>query len=36
MADKISKIKPRRLSQGWRKHMRRIKSAARKNGATPG
>lgn len=36
MEDKKSKIKPRRLSQGWRKHVRRMKAATRKNGATPG
>jgi hypothetical protein len=36
MEGKISKIKPRRLAQGWRKHVRRMKAAARKTGTAPG
>jgi hypothetical protein len=32
MADKTSKIKPRRLPKGQRKHLRRLKAAARKAG----
>jgi len=30
MADKTSKIKPKRLSKGQRTHVRRLKQAARK------
>jgi len=33
MADKTSKIKPKRLSKGKRTHVRRLKQAARKAGA---
>jgi hypothetical protein len=36
MADKTGKTKPRRLSQGWRKHVRRLKAAARKAGTASG
>jgi len=39
MADKIdktNKTKPRRQAQGQRKHVRRVKAAARKLGAAPG
>jgi signal recognition particle subunit SEC65 len=32
MADKTSKTKPRRLPKGHRKHVRRLKQAARKAG----
>jgi hypothetical protein len=32
MADKISQTKTKRLSQSWRKHIRRLKQAARKAG----
>jgi hypothetical protein len=32
MADKTSKNKPKRLSKGHRKHVRRLKQAARKAG----
>jgi hypothetical protein len=32
MADKTGKSKPRRLSKGQRKHVRRLKQAARKTG----
>lgn len=32
MADKTSKTKPRRQSKGQRKHVRRLKQAARKIG----
>ena len=32
MADKTSKIKPKRLSKGKRTHVRRLKQAARKAG----
>ncbi len=35
MADKTSKIKSRRLSKGQRKHVRRLKAAARKAGTAP-
>jgi hypothetical protein len=34
MADKTSKTKPKRLSKGQRTHVRRLKQAARKAGAT--
>ena len=33
MADKTSKINPKRLSKGKRTHVRRLKQAARKTGA---
>ena len=33
MADKTSKTKPKRLSKGWRTHVRRLKQAARKAAA---
>jgi len=32
MANKTSKTKSKRLSQSWRKHIRRLKQAARKTG----
>lgn len=32
MADKTGKIKPRRLSKGQRKHVRRLKQVGRKTG----
>ena len=32
MADKTSKTKPKRLSKSQRKHVRRLKQAARKAG----
>ena len=32
MADKTSKTKPKRLPKGHRKHVRRLKQAARKAG----
>jgi hypothetical protein len=32
MADKTSKTKPKRLSKSQRKHVRRLKQAARKTG----
>jgi len=32
MADKTSKIRPKRLPRGQRKHVRRMKAAARKAG----
>jgi hypothetical protein len=35
MADKTGKTKPKRLPQGWRKHVRRVKQAARKAGTAP-
>jgi hypothetical protein len=35
MADKTSRTKPKRLSQGWRTHIRRLKQAARKAGTLP-
>ena len=34
MADKTGRAKPRRLSKGQRKHVRRMKQAARKAGST--
>ncbi len=33
MADKTSQTKPKRLSKGQRKHVRRTKQAARKAGS---
>ena len=35
MANKTSKTKSKRLSQSWRKHIRRLKQAARKAGTAP-
>jgi len=32
MADKTGKTKPKRLSEGQRKHVRRLKQASRKAG----
>jgi hypothetical protein len=32
VADKISKTKPKRLPKGYRKHVRRLKQAAREAG----
>jgi hypothetical protein len=32
MADKTDQTKKKRLAQGWRKHIRRLKQAARKAG----
>jgi hypothetical protein len=34
MADKTSKTKPKRLPKGHRKHVRRLKQAARRAGIT--
>ena len=34
MADKTGKTKPKRLSKSQRTHVRRLKQAARKTGAT--
>jgi len=34
MTDKTSKAKPKRLPRGHRKHVRRLKQAARKAGIT--
>jgi hypothetical protein len=34
MGNKMNKIDPRRLSQSWRKHVRRLKQLARKTGTT--
>ena len=36
MADKIGKTKPKRLSKSERKHVRRLKQAARKTGVARG
>jgi hypothetical protein len=33
--DKTNKTKPKRLSKGWRAHLRRVKQAARKVGTAP-
>jgi len=33
MADKTNKTKPKRLSKGWRTHVRRLKQAAHKRPA---
>ncbi len=35
MADKTSQTKRKRLSKGQRKHVRRLKQAARKTGTAP-
>jgi hypothetical protein len=35
MADKTSKTKPKRLSKGWRAHLRRVKQVASKTGVAP-
>lgn len=35
MVDKTGKTKPKRLSKGWRAHMRRVKQTARKTGVAP-
>lgn len=35
MSNKASKTKTKRLSKGQRKHVRRVKQAARKAGTTP-
>jgi hypothetical protein len=35
MANKTSKTKSKRLSQGQRKHVRRLKQAVRLTGTTP-
>lgn len=35
MADKIGKTKPKRMSKGWRAHLRRVKQVAGKTGVTP-
>jgi len=35
MANKADKTKPKRLSKGQRKHVRRLKQAARKDGTAP-
>lgn len=35
MVNKTSKTKLKRLPQGQRKHVRRLKAAARKSGAVP-
>lgn len=34
MLNKTPQTKPQRLSQSWRKHIRRLKQAARKAGTT--
>ena len=36
MAGNTSRTKPRRLAQGQRKHVRRLKAATRKAGTAPG
>jgi hypothetical protein len=35
MAKKTGKTKSKRLGQGWRKHIRRMKQAARKTSVPP-
>jgi hypothetical protein len=35
MVDKTSITKPKRLSKGWRTHIRRLKQVARKSGTAP-